>query len=130
VLNFPDTPAANQVFTSGPSWAWDGVKWKTNPSGLPDQSVNLIAPAEGALVTLNDFRPVFADIGPLNALTFKLPPNPTTSSVVEINFLHSVSSIAVQDSTGATLSTSPTSAYGPGSALIFRYTSAGWVYWK
>ncbi len=38
----------------------------------------------------------------------------------------------VRDSDGASLAGAPTSGFGPGSGLQFRYVDAvvGWAYWK
>lgn len=129
-LDFPDTPTGGQVFTqTGASWVWDGVKWTSAP--LPDTySVNTLTPVSGATVTLADFRPVFVNTGALAALTVKLPPSPANGNLVDVSFLSSVTSLAIQDSSGTLVPSSPTNAFGPGAGLEFRFCSAGWVYWK
>jgi len=34
ILNFPDTPTMNQIFTAvGKSWQWDGIKWVVADAG-------------------------------------------------------------------------------------------------
>src|SRR4249920_2483230 len=34
MLNFPDSPTANQVYTVGAaSWSWDGAKWTVSGAG-------------------------------------------------------------------------------------------------
>jgi hypothetical protein len=130
MLDFPNAPTVNQVFTSGPSWMWDGVKWKTTGAADTSYTVNTLTPATGATVTLADFRPVFINTGTLAALTIRLPPSPSTSSHVEISFAAPVTGLTIQDSGGGALANMPTSSYGPGAALMLRYATGGWVYWK
>ena len=96
-----------------------------------DLAVNVINPSSGTTIALADFHPVYVNnTGPLAALTFQLPPSPTTSDYVDLSFLSPVSALVIQDSAGNTIGNMPTNAFGPGAALRFRYCAAGWVYWK
>ena len=48
-INFPDTPAINQVFTAaGRSWVWDGTVWNAVGTGItPDnQYLTAISPIQ------------------------------------------------------------------------------------
>jgi hypothetical protein len=131
MINFPDVPLAGQTFSSGAlGWTWDGAKWVASGYGTAGVlSVNVLAPASAAVVTLSDYRPVYIDTLELVLLTIKLPPSPVSGSVVDITFANPVDTLVLQDSTGAVIPTAPTSAYGPGAALEFRYATS-WVYWK
>lgn len=127
MLNFPDSPTVNQVYQS---WAWDGNKWGSASVVSTVNVVNNVV--SGATIVLLDFRPVFVNNAVvLESLTFQLPE--TTNEVfIEISFLSPVTSLVVQDAAGTRVPTAPNNAYGPGSALVFRYvdTSVKWVYWK
>lgn len=129
-LNFPSPPTLNQIFTDGSSWMWDGAKWLDTSNPLP---LLVLTPASGAMITLTDRRPVWIDnAAVLASLTIRLPASPAANDLITIGFLSPVTSLSMQNSAGVVLPTGPTNAYGPGSALYFRYINAtrGWVNWK
>lgn len=89
-------------------------------------------PASGAtIVLLGGELALHIESGPLDALTVRLPPDPPIGGLVEISFAAPVADLTVQDAAGETVTTAPTSGYGPGSALQFRYVNTlGWLFWK
>lgn len=90
-------------------------------------------PATGAIIVMQGAeRALYVASGPLAALTVRLPPSVPAGEMVEISFAAPVSDLMVRDSDGASLAGAPTSGYGPGSGLQFRYVDAtvGWTYWK
>jgi len=89
-------------------------------------------PASGATIVMQGGeRVLYVATGPLAALTVRLPPNVAAGDLVEISFVASVADLMIRDSDGASLAGTPTTAYGPGAGLHFRYVDAtvGWVYW-
>lgn len=109
---------------------WEGDHWITIPPPVP--GVDVVTPASGDTVVLTDFRAVFVSTPALGALTIHLPPapNPTSSNALEISFNAPVDTLTVLNNTGGAIVGAPTSAYGPGAAIVFRYVGTGWVYWK
>jgi len=91
-------------------------------------------PASGAtIVLLAGELTLHVAEGPLAALTVRLPPDPPIGGLMEISFAGPVADLVVQDAAGETVPTAPTSGYGPGAALQFRYVDDGapaWLYWK
>jgi hypothetical protein len=129
MINFPDAPAAGDIFVHANTvWMWDTVKWAATSTFLT--GVNVLTPAPGSTVILPDHRPVFINTGALSALTIHLPPSPTTDTKIEISFAAPITTLTVSDDSGANILPDPTSAYGPGAALEFRFTGTSWVYWK
>jgi len=90
-------------------------------------------PASGATIVMQGGESaLYVATGPLDALTVRLPPSFPAGEPFEVSFAAPVSDLMVRDSDGAsTVTGAPTSGYGPGSALQFRYVDAvvGWVYW-
>jgi len=101
-----------------------GADWGSAP-------VQVATPASGASVVLSVAGSVFVNTAALAALDIWMPPVAGPAGV-EICFLNPVGSLSVRDSGGTLLPMAPTSAYGPGAALQFRYVNGivGWVYWK
>jgi hypothetical protein len=89
-----------------------------------------LPPASGDTVTVTSDTPnVYISSGALAALTIRLPASPPLDRQVQIGFANPVETLTVQDSLGAAVAGAPTSAYGPGAALLFRWVPP-WVYWK
>lgn len=114
------------------------------------------------LTMSEDDRALYVDGGPLAALTILLPdigsafmpvttdtgadvttgdgnavyvltsPGETTEDMVEICFANPVAALDIQDALGVTVPGSPTSAYGPGAAIMMRWVdeTSSWIYWK
>jgi hypothetical protein len=98
------------------------------PSGTAFRAVT---PASGTTVVMLPGEPgLYIEGGPLAVLTIRLPPQPATDMLVEISLQNPVTSLAVQDSGGAAVVDGPTSAYGPGAGLQFRFIDNAWRYWK
>jgi len=98
------------------------------PSGAAFRAVT---PASGTTVVMLPGEPgLYIEGGPLAVLTIRLPPQPATDMLVEISLQNPVTSLAVQDSGGAAVVDGPTSAYGPGAGLQFRFIDNAWRYWK
>jgi hypothetical protein len=96
-------------------------------------AIRVERPASGAtIVLLGGQYTLHVASGPLDALTVRLPPDPPIGGLVEISFATPVADLTVQNAAGETVPTAPTSGYGPGAALQFRYVDAtlGWLYWK
>ena len=118
---------------------WEGDHWITIPPPvaapvIPVVTVDVVTPATGGTVVLTDFRAVFVNTAALAALTIRLPPgpapDPTPGAPLEISFNAPVDTLTVLNSAGGAVVGAPTSAYGPGAAITFRYIGTGWVYWK
>ena len=90
-------------------------------------------PASGATIVMQGGEnALYVATGlPLNALAVRLPPSIPAGWMVDISFAAPVADLMVRDAGGASVPGAPTSAYGPGSALQFRFVDAvvGWVYW-
>ena len=126
MLNFPSAPTPGTVFSSGPTWVWDGVKWK---AAAALDAVSTFTPISGATIILTNYDPVFINNAAiLAALTIRLPPA-IANGFVGIGFLKPVTALSVRDTFGVVVPTAPTNAYGPGAALYFRYVTR-WEYWK
>jgi hypothetical protein len=96
----------------------------------PPLPANILAPASGETVVLPDTRPVYINNpGPYASLAIRMPAA-ALGQMVEISFANPVSILAMQTSAGVAIPNSPTSAYGPGAALQFRFEAPGWIYWK
>jgi len=94
--------------------------------------VRVESPASGATIVMQGGESaLYVATGPLDALAVRLPPSIPAGWLVEVSFVASVADLVVRDADGAAVAGAPTSAYGPGSALAFRYVDAviGWVYW-
>lgn len=91
-----------------------------------------MTPASGDVVALPHVGSYWiATTGPLAALTLRLPGAVDFNSMVEIGFAGAVTALTVTDAAGTTVPTAPTSASGPGAALLFRFVQgAGWVWWQ
>jgi hypothetical protein len=89
-----------------------------------------LTPTSGDTVTLTPETPnVYISSGALAALTIRLPATAPLDRQVQIGFANPVETLTVQDSLGAAVAGAPTSAYGPGAALLFRWVPP-WVHWK
>jgi hypothetical protein len=71
MIDFPNTPTLNQVFTAGAaSWKWDSVKWVTNSAAA---DYVLLTPASGATVTITPTSKVIVNASTaLATLTLRL----------------------------------------------------------
>lgn len=97
------------------------------PAPVP---ANILSPVSGETVVLPDTRPVYINNpGSYASLAIRLP-TAALGTPLEISFAHPVSILGVQTSAGAAIPNAPTSAYGPGAALQFRFEAPGWIYWK
>jgi hypothetical protein len=114
---------------SGPPGQWTAA---TNQPGPGTDNILTVYPGTGATVTLTGAATsVYVATGPLAELTIKLPDAPVVRDTVQLAFAYPVTALAVQDAAGAAVPSAPTSAYGPGAAVIFRYVDPGmWAYWK
>jgi hypothetical protein len=98
--------------------------------------VVILVPSSGDTVAPGNANYVYINNSAVLAvLTIQLPSTtPPIGGVVdfvEISFHRPVTTLVVTDSLGATIADSPTSAYGPGAGLDFKYLSGlGWIYWK
>ena len=71
-LDFPASPATDQIFTSGTaSWRWDGTKWVAR--GGTDAAPTVVAPTTGQTVAIGTGKTVLNPAGALAALTLTLP---------------------------------------------------------
>jgi hypothetical protein len=148
-----DGPPANPH--SGDLW-WDSSTgsgggqlyvWFVDPSGEPGQwvaatnqpgspspgveGVATVTPASGDTVTVDAAAPNVYILSPvLAALTVRLHALPVNGNAVQLSFAAPVTALQVQDFGGAAVAGAPASAYGPGAALIFRFISPNWIYWK
>lgn len=88
------------------------------------------SPSTGATITLlATQRLLYIASGPLDALTIRLPPDPSDRILVELGFSTPITTLTVQDSAGTSVVGAPSSAFGPGAAIQFRWPNT-WVYWK
>jgi hypothetical protein len=94
--------------------------------------VRIVNPPDGGtVIMLTGERAIYIDVGPRGVLTIRLPPLPTEDMTVDITFERPVGALSIQDSDGSAISDGgPTSAYGPGAGLQFRFVGGSWVYWK
>jgi hypothetical protein len=81
MLNFPDAPTLNQVFTSGTrSWSWDGTKWAVYGSAPPTTDV-----ATGSKTLAAGFTGVVRVENTSGAAcTITLPSAPTSGNQITI----------------------------------------------
>lgn len=111
--------------------AWTAA---TNQPGSPGPAVEgvvTVTPASGDVVTVDAANPNVYSMSPaLAALTVRLHALPVNGSSVQLSFAAPVAALAIQDYGGTPVAGAPTSAYGPGAALIFRHNGATWLYWK
>ncbi len=81
MLNFPDAPTLNQVFTAAArSWAWDGTKWIV--SGSAPATVDVTNVSKTIANGFNGFLRVENTTS--LPLTITMPPVPVTSQVITI----------------------------------------------
>lgn len=97
------------------------------PAPVP---ANILSPASGDTVTLPDTRRVYIDNASTYASLAIRMPAATLGEMVEISFANPIAILAVQTSAGVAIPSAPTSAYGPGAAIQFRFEAPGWIYWK
>ena len=115
-------------YDDGTSAAWVPA---TNTSGTAISSLRTEAPTSGAVIVMTAADQALAiTSGALSALTIHLPPGPAASQEVELWFAAPVTALALKDAAGAAITGAPDSAYGPGAALVMRWTGSAWVYWK
>jgi len=139
-----DTPPANP--NVGDAW-WDSVgaqlyiwyndgtsaAWvpATNTSGTAISSLRTEAPISGAIIVMTAADQSLAiTSGALAALTIFLPPGPAANQEVELWFAAPVTVLSLRDAAGTAITGAPISAFGPGAALVMRWTGSAWVYWK
>lgn len=135
-LDFPNGPAPGDVYAY---WRWDGEKWVSAPpisfggggsSAPPPSPLRVVTPPSGAVVAMAAGETgLYVASGALASLTLRLPPDPVSGQEVEISFAAPVTALVLTDAAAAPLP-QPTSAYGPGAALEFRFVPPSWVYWK
>jgi hypothetical protein len=109
------------------------VAFVPGPPAVLAGPVRPVYPASGDTISLFACGDaVHVASGPLAALTVRLPSAPTLGCFVEISFAHPIAALVVTDGVGFPVSGAPSSGYGPGAALQFRYVDAsvGWAYWK
>lgn len=96
--------------------------------------VRVVYPETGATIVMGAEVALHVATGPLAALTLRLPPGPALGVLVEVSFALPVTALTVEDAAGMPVAGAPTSGYGPGAALEFRYLEGppgiGWVSWK
>jgi hypothetical protein len=117
-------------FDDGSSTQWVPT---INQAGSGEPPVAMLSPPSGGTVVLGSIAPHYVNnSSTLASLTILLPPGPNTNDMMEIGFRNPVTSLTIQNSSGVLVASAPTSAYGPGAALQFRFidTATGWVYWK
>jgi hypothetical protein len=103
----------------------------TNTSGTAVSNIRTEAPFSGAVIVMSAADQALAvTSSALAALTIHLPPGPGTGQEVELWFAAPVAALSLRDSAGAAITSAPDSAYGPGAALVMRWTGSVWVYWK
>jgi hypothetical protein len=127
-------PGGGQLYVfyidgSGGSGSW--IAATNQPTGTSPGIVT-VTPASGATVQVSRETPsVFIASGALAALTVKLLQNPIIGDTVQLCFAAPVTALVVQSYSGVPVTGGPTSAYGPGAAIVFRYVSPGsWALWK
>lgn len=82
MLNFPDVPTLNQVFTSGTiSWRWDGIKWVVGGPAAP-QAVIVVGVTTALPAGYAGF--VRAENQTSAPITITLPPAPTMGQEITI----------------------------------------------
>jgi hypothetical protein len=139
-----DAPPPNP--SQGSAW-WDGVggqlylwvidasgkgAWvpATNTSGTAVSAIRTEAPVSGAVIVLAAAdRSLAITSGALAALTIHLPPGPAAGQEMELWFAAAVATLNIRDAAGAAITGAPTSAAGPGEAVIMRWTGSAWVWW-
>lgn len=92
-----------------------------------------LTPASGDTIDIARGTPsVYISSGALAALTVRLWASPVLGETAQLSFANPVTALAVQTSGGVAIPDGPTSAYGPGAALIFRAVDPGpaFRYWK
>jgi hypothetical protein len=90
-------------------------------------------PASGETVAMEPAaRALYIGSAALAALTVLLPADVGDSELAEICFAAPVTALTVLDAASAAVPTAPTSGYGPGAAIQFRFINPGpgWVLWK
>lgn len=86
VINFPDSPTLNQVFsTVGCSWKWDGVKWTVAGSGDVVVPAIPMIPIDSTTTLTTGFNG-FVSVGNTTSapITVTMPSSPTTSQKITI----------------------------------------------
>jgi hypothetical protein len=112
-------PAREEVIVSG--------------TECPVCPVTVVNPTTGSTVTMEStHRSLYVNnAAELPALTIWMPPGVLPGEMVEIGFAHPITVLAIKNSIGGAVAGTPTSAFGPGDAIHFRYLdTVGWVYWK
>jgi hypothetical protein len=106
--------------------------WVSAVQAFQVPGVTTVTPSSGNTVELGGPGPYFVNTAALAALTIMLPADPISGWTSEICFLAPVTTLAVVDADSVAVATAPTSAFGPGSAIVFKYVSdaVGWAYWK
>jgi len=114
---------------SGPPGQW--VAATNQPVGTTSGILTLTPVSGETLILSRDTPSIYVSSGELGSLIVRLPASPVVGDTVQLSFANPVTNLAVQAWDGTAVPGSPTNAYGPGAALIFRYVSPGqWTYWK
>jgi hypothetical protein len=113
----------------------------TTPGGAPsaattgllsDGPVVVIRPVNAETVLMEQhWRSVYVATAPAT-LTITLPPNGgmAQGEVVDINFSAPVSALTFLQSPGGPVAHAPTTGYGPGAAIVWRWVDGSWILWK
>ena len=125
---------SSSTLGGGQLYIWYNGQWvaATNQAvGFPE-GIATATPGSGEVVTISrDVPSLYISSGPLAALTVRLWDNPALGETAQISFANPVTALTVTNSGGTPVSGGPTSAYGPGAALVFRFSPPGvWAYWK
>ena len=95
--------------------------------------LQIATPVDGGTVVMEPTaRALYVGNAALAALTVLLPAGIGDNELAEICFASPVTALTVLDAASAAVPTAPTSAYGPGAAIQFRFINPGpgWVLWK
>lgn len=110
----------------------NGSAWvpASNQPSVRSTTITTVSPASGATLALDG--DTYINAAALAALTLRLPSMPVPGHRIEVCFAAPVAALTVQDAAGAAVVGAPTSAFGPGAALVFRYANGGpgWTFWK
>lgn len=81
MLNFPDAPTVNQIFTSGAiSWKWDGTKWVVSGNAV----ATVITMNTGGTITTGFTGFVRVENTTSAPMTVTLPATPTAGQTLTV----------------------------------------------
>jgi hypothetical protein len=120
---------------SGAPGQWTAAT--NQPSGSGSSGIVTVVPpvtreGEGGVVEISRDRPsVYVSSLALDTLTVRLWSSPVVGETAQICFANPVTALTVETAGSTPVAGAPTNAYGPGSAIIFRFVEPGeWRYWK